>query len=443
MAWAIALNVPEASAPAAARHLPVSIAARLAGALAIWSLAVVAALGISLWMSASREVDELLDEALVSASDLLVLLADADLETLDRAREGLTAAGGNRFAWQVRGPSGIVLQRSQDAPPDGWPRPERAGFHDLAGWRLYTRPLPKARMLTVGQARSERVEARREVIATAGGTALLVALLGHLWLRARVRRELHPLEALSDRIRQLQLDSATHVSYLGPASRSELVSIHEALETLSARLANRMAKERAFSAHAAHALRTPLAGMDVQLAIAIRESPDALRDRLVRIRQAARQLQYVVTALLGLFRSQAPARHVDLEVDALVRSLPTPSLTVSVRPDLHLKADPDLMAAALVNLLDNAQRHGARTVRISAWPAGGLLLQDDGPGVTPARRQALLQALRSEIDAGSIGLGLMLADSVARAHGGTLTLPDVTEGFAVALEFGHESSSPS
>jgi signal transduction histidine kinase len=331
-----------------------------------------------------------------------------------------------------------VLQRSQNAPPEGWPRPEKAGFHDLDGWRLYAQRLPQGRTLIVGQTRSERTEARKEVIATAGGTALLVALLGHLWLRARVRRELRPLEALSDRIRRLNLDSSTQVSYMGPASRDELVSIHEALETLSARLANRMAKERAFSAHAAHALRTPLAGMDVQLAIAIRESPEPLRDRLVRIRQAARQLQYVVTALLGLFRSEAPARHVELEVEALVRSLPTPSLTVDVSPGLRLKADPDLMAAALVNLLDNAQRHGARKVDISAWHAGGLLIHDDGPGVSAERRQALLQALRADVDAGSIGLGLMLADSVARAHGGILTLPEVSEGFSVALEFGHE-----
>lgn len=420
-----------------ARKGPVSIASRLAGALAVWSLAVVAALGVSLWLSASREVDELLDDALVSTADLMVLLVDADLDTIDRAREAASAIGSTRFAWQVRDRAGVVLQSSQHAPTGVWPRATRGEFQDLSGWRLYSLPLPSDRTLTVGQTRSERTEARREVITAAGGTALLVALIGHLWLRGRVRRELRPLELVSDRIRQLNLDSSTQVSYLGEATRSELISIHEAVETLSARLANRMARERAFSAHAAHALRTPLAGMDVQLAIAVRDSPDPIRERLQRIRQAARQLQNVVTALLGLFRSQAPARHIELDVEALVRSLPTPSLSVQVTPELKLRADPDLLAAALVNLLDNAQRHGARVVRISAWPVGGLLITDDGPGVSPARRDALLQALALGADAGSIGLGLMLADSVAQAHGGRLTLPEVPNGFAVALEFGH------
>jgi len=144
-----------------------------------------------------------------------------------------------------------------------------------------------------------------------------------------------------------------------------------------------------------------------------------------------------VTALLGLFRSEAPARHVELELGALVLTLPTPSLSVAVSPDFVLRADPDLLAAALVNLLDNAQRHGATQVWIEPWPAGGILIRDDGPGVDVQRRQVLREAVEQGADAGAIGLGLMLADSVARAHGGRLILPDPAQGFAVALEFDH------
>lgn len=420
--------------------IKVSIASRLAHALAVWSVAVVAALGAALWTTASHEVNELLDDALISAADLMALLVDAGPDALDRAREATTASGSIRFAWQVIAPSGEPLHRSQQAPVAGWRAP-REGFEDRDGWRLFSKPLADGRILTVAQTPQERREARWEVIAASGAAAALAALLGHLWLRARVRRELHPLAALSERIRQLNLDSTTQASYLGPAHHQELVSIHEAVETLTARLANRIARERAFSAHAAHALRTPLAGMDVQLALALRDAPEQTRDRLQRIRDASRQLQTVVTALLGLFRSQSPARHVDLAVEGLVRSLPTPSLTVSVTPGLRLRADPDLLAAAMVNLLDNAQRHGARQVTIESWPGGGLLIVDDGPGVTDSRRQVLREAVQSGADAGAIGLGLMLADSVARAHGGQLILPEISSGFAVALEFGDANRS--
>lgn len=407
----------------------------------MWSVAVVIALGVALWTTAAHEVNELLDDALVSAADLLALLVDAGPEALDRARLASGEGGGIRFAWQVRTAEGVILQRSEHAPEQEWANARTAGFQDQSGWRLYSRPLDGQRMLTVGQGRIERAEARREVIAAAGAAALLAALMGHFWLRGRVRRELSPLEALSQRIRELNLDSTTRASYLGPADRRELVSIHEAVETLSARLANRLAKERAFSAHAAHALRTPLAGIDVQLALALRNASDPVRDRLQRVRDATRRLQQVVTALLGLFRSEAPARHVELELGALVRALPTPSLTVTVSTDFVLRADPDLLAAALVNLLDNAQRHGATQVWIEPWQAGGILLRDDGPGVSPQRRQVLREAVEQGADAGAIGLGLMLADSVARAHGGRLILPDSSQGFAVALEFDHANTA--
>ena len=415
----------------------ISIAAQLARALAIWSVAVVVALGAALWTTAAHEVNELLDDALVSAADLLALLVDAGPEALDRARLASGEDGSIRFAWQVRTSEGVILQRSELAPEREWASATSTGFADQSGWRLYSRPLANQRVLTVGQSRTERAEARREVIAAAGAAALLAALIGHFWLRGRVRRELLPLETLSQRIRQLNLDSTTRASYLGQADRRELASIHEAVETLSARLANRLAKERAFSAHAAHALRTPLAGIDVQLALALRDASDPNRDRLQRVRDATHRLQQVVTALLGLFRSEAPARHVELELGALLRALPTPSLTVMVSPDFVLRADPDLLAAALVNLLDNAQRHGATQVWIEPWPAGGVLIRDDGPGVSPQRRQVLREVVQQGGDAGAMGLGLMLADSVAQAHGGRLILPDEPNGFAVALEFGH------
>jgi K+-sensing histidine kinase KdpD len=97
-------------------------------------------------------------------------------------------------------------------------------------------------------------------------------------------------------------------------------------------------------------------------------------------------------------------------------------------------ADPDLLAAALLNLLDNALRHGAKHVRIAVPVPQCLRLHDDGPGVDDERRHALQAALDDAAYEGRTGLGLMLADVVARAHGGRLRLPAPGEGGGFVAE---------
>jgi len=96
----------------------------------------------------------------------------------------------------------------------------------------------------------------------------------------------------------------------------------------------------------------------------------------------------------------------------------------------------DLVTAAVLNLIDNAQRHGARSVTFSTPGANVLRVHDDGPGVDPGRRRELRAAIDAQDYAGRTGLGLMLADLVARAHGGDLSLPDSANGFAVELNLG-------
>jgi signal transduction histidine kinase len=344
------------------------------------------------------------------------------------------------FAWQLVAADGRVLRRSQRAPGQAWHATPRTGFANVTGWRVYGLPAGRdGRVLYAAQTRAERNEARAEVALGAVLAALAVGLLGQLWLRARVRQELQPLQRLSQRLGAWQAPQGAAAA-LGAPERAELIPVHVALEDLAARLATRLASEQAFSAHAAHALRTPLAGIDAQLAVAARTAPPELAERLVRVRGAAARLQHVVAALLGLFRSAdgtAALQRGPVRLDELVQRLPPFALALQAEPGATLDADADLLAAALLNLLDNAQRHGARTVHLAVAEGGRVLrLRDDGRGIEPARRAALAQALAEERYADTGGLGLMLADRVARAHGGRLRLPAVDAGFGADLELG-------
>ncbi len=430
-----------------------SISGRLARALLGWALVWGLAVGLAVWMAAVSEVDELLDEGLMSSATLMASLAQP--ASPQQGADEQTAFAGrtpDHFAWQLVAADGRLLLRSPLAPAQAWHRTPAAGFSNLQSWRLYGLALPGehgvGRMLYTAQTRAERGEARADVALSAALAALAVGLLGQVWLRARVRAELQPLQALSERLGTLNLDNLAPAA-LGTPQRRELAPVHRAVDELMARLALRMGNERAFSAHAAHALRTPLAGIDAQLALALRDATPPLATRLQRVRDAAGRLQGVVAALLGMFRAGTALDRRPVDVADLLARLPTAGLQVQVQLQLlpaappgpaaaepqrlHLQADADLLAAALANLLDNSQRHGATCVQVSQRQPQTLHLQDDGPGVPEAERLRLQQALDDEAYEGVTGLGLMLADRVARAHGGRVRLPPTDHGFAVEL----------
>jgi signal transduction histidine kinase len=419
---------------------PPSIRARLANALLGWSLLCALGLALAVGLTARHEVDELLDETLQSTSTVLARA----LTVFDAAGANgaavIPTGGEGELAWQVVGAEGQVLRRSANAPAAALVPPGSVGLHRTSDWRVHAVALGGAdgRMLIVAHTLEERAEARGDVILSGVLAALSIGLLGYLWLRVRVRSELQPLDHLVERL--AQHDPLDPQRALGAAERAELAPVHAAIDQLGARLAQRVARERMVTAHAAHALRTPLAGMDAQLAVALRESTPEARPRLQRVREASARLQHVVRSLLELFRLDKEVQRQAVELKALLAHLPVAGLEVVVPDGARVEADADLLAGALANLLDNAQRHGARRVVVSLPAAQCVRLHNDGQGIDAQRRQALAAALQAQRYEGETGLGLMLADLVARAHRGRLNLPEVSAGFAVELSLAPQAS---
>jgi signal transduction histidine kinase len=204
-------------------------------------------------------------------------------------------------------------------------------------------------------------------------------------------------------------------------------------------------RERAFAAHAAHTLRTPLAGMDAQLAAAIQESPPLGLPRLRRVRDALTRLNHVVVALLHLFRSDRDLQPQAIDLTPLLARWPFEEMALTVDAQAGLQADPELLTAALLNLLDNSQRHGAHHVAISVRANGAevlLRVEDDGSGIDPERLAALQRAIDQQDSSGPLGLGLTLAGMVARAHGGRLRLSADAQGTRIEMSFAAAAHPP-
>jgi signal transduction histidine kinase len=119
------------------------------------------------------------------------------------------------------------------------------------------------------------------------------------------------------------------------------------------------------------------------------------------------------------------------------------TLSLATAGPAPVDGDPELLTQMLVNLVENALRHGGPSARITVRAeqrAGAPVLSvtDDGPGVPAAERSRLFDRFyrleRSRSTPGS-GLGLALVAAVARLHGGEVRLLDAEPGLEVAVAF--------
>lgn len=136
------------------------------------------------------------------------------------------------------------------------------------------------------------------------------------------------------------------------------------------------------------------------------------------------------------------------EVEAAVRERDL-SVGLDLRP-ATVMADRSLLERLATNLLQNAARYNIRGggIAVSTVASDGranLTVVNDGPRVSQAEAETLttfrrLGAGRTGSD--GFGLGLSIADSVARAHGGTLTIRARGGGLAVTVELPATAGDP-
>lgn len=415
-----------------------SIRQRLSSALVVISLAWGVAASAAVGWVVQLEVDELLDNTLQEAAEILlgILTLNAAQLPLGSGEAMAAPAHEEHTVWQIVSPQGVLLLRSHRAPAQPLADGVSQGFAKPGGaWRVFVLPFDAAgKKLFVAQRTDERREALYEAIKYSTGAALVVGLAGALWLRLRVTRELQPIMLMSETVALFDPLRAGQV--LSEPMRAELMPMHRAIAGLGERLARQVSNERAFASHAAHALRTPLAALVANLAVAQRRAGPQEQPHLQRARESADRLRRVVTALLTMFRSGGEVNRCAVDVSELIAELPFDALSITVESNGPVTADPDLLAAAFLNLLDNALRHGATEVRVTISQEGGqtkVQLHDNGSGLAEATRQRLQDAIDAQDYDGKTGLGLMLSDLVARAHGGRLMLLPVESGCTVAM----------
>ncbi|MFG1667082.1 sensor histidine kinase [Streptomyces sp. Y7] len=292
---------------------------------------------------------------------------------------------------------------------------------------------------------------------TFGLALLALVVLG----RGMLRRGLQPLSDMAHTARGITSHDLTDSGRLsvrhdgrggGPEVEELRTAFNTMLEHIDDSLAVRAEAEqrlRRFVADASHELRTPLMsvrGYADLFQYAAANAPEERDRHLARLRAEAARMGFLLDDLLLLARLDAaevetPLRPQEADLvdlveeaaDAFRVSHADHPLTVAPGPgSLALRLDPQRIRQVLDNLLTNAAVHtpAGTEVSVAVSLTGGaarVRIADAGPGIPAADRQRVFDRFyrvdkaRSR-DRGGSGLGLAVAQSLIRAHGGRIDL---------------------
>jgi len=321
------------------------------------------------------------------------------------------------------------------------PAPGEIHHHVMAG-PVHSRILVAERVVSLTEA-GRRVPVRVAVAADLARVSraaadfsidlsLALGLLGLVLALAtavQVSLGLRPLRALRQGIADVR---AGRLQHLPPAAPTEVQPLVEEVNALLDAQEREIERSRGRAADLAHGLKTPLAAL----------TGDAGRLRAAGQEEIARDIESAADAMsrqvdreLARARSRGAIRRkagLSTELAPLVRALVatltrTPagarvSFEQRVADGLSVPIDRTDLAEVLGNVLDNAARHAAARVRISAERAA-IVIEDDGPGIAPAAQaSAVERGVRLDERAEGAGLGLAIVQDVLEAYGWRLAL---------------------
>jgi signal transduction histidine kinase len=442
------------------RSAPFRIAAYYAG---LFALSVVLLFGFVYWNSTVELTQQLQRSTQHEAQSLHQIYRERGWEALhaevsERARRG--AASGPFYALLDRNGEVLASNIGPMKPFDGWRRIQRSLAPDqdddgalvlLLGTRL------EQGLLVVGRSLAPIDELQEVFLSGLGwtlGLTVVLALLGGIAMSRSALRRVERIVAVSNDIMEGNLARRLPVS----GARDEIDRLAETINRMLERIQTLIEGLRQVSSDIAHDLRTPLGRLRQRLEAA-RRAPLSVENCAETIDRAVAEVDAILETFGALLRiaqiesGVRRARFAAFDLSALARDIMESFEAVAesrgqwivghLAPGVSLRGDRELLAQALVNLIENAIRHSPAGTRIEVVlerSAEGpvLTVSDNGPGIPAAEHENVLRRFyrleKSRTTPGS-GLGLALVKAIADLHQARLDLGDNAPGLRVSLHF--------
>ncbi len=263
----------------------------------------------------------------------------------------------------------------------------------------------------------------------------LISVIGAALIQRRITRPLRDLERAAG-----EVASGRHPAPVPDEGTDELATVAKSFNRMAEHL-SRIERERALMlAGISHDLRTPLTKLWLGLEMLGPEVDASLREQMVGSIEAANR---IIDQFIGYARGLEGESIEEVDLDAIVsRVVTSASSCLPVHRTGNagrMRGRPVAIERAVANLIENACRYGREVeVRTRGEPHDILIdVMDRGPGIDAASLARVREPFVRLDDArasatGGAGLGLAIADRVARLHDGRLDLQNREGGGLVA-----------
>ena len=327
------------------------------------------------------------------------------------------------------------------------PLPENIsdGLHTLThkkdNYRVFIKSTPQGRIAVLQDNEYREDLAVRAAWNSAVPLLALVPLITLLTIII-MRRTLRPVRLLSLSVENRTGNDLTPLN--GEAIPTEIRGFIIAINRLLERTHTAMQQQQRFIADAAHELRSPMTALSLQVERLGKQSlPESASAQVAELQKSLHRNQRLLEQLLSLARAQAaePQPHTTVAMQPLMRRVIEDILPLADAKDQDIgvtstanpgiRADETDLYTLIKTLADNAIRYtpaGSR-IDLSAEVESNQLVirvEDNGSGIPPAERKRVFDPFYRILGSGEqgTGLGLPIADTIAKRYGGRITLAD-------------------
>ncbi len=246
-----------------------------------------------------------------------------------------------------------------------------------------------------------------------------------------VRRTTRPIRDLAEAAERLGRDvNAPRLPETGPA---EVAQAAAAFNTMAERISRFVGDRTTMLAAIGHDLKTPITRLRLRAEFV---EDEATREKMLADLD---EMERMVAGTLAFARDDAAAETMTrLDLAALVRTVADEAndvageevVTLGALPAVTVEARPLALKRALANLVGNALAYAGGCVVSLAGPEEGIVritVADDGPGIPEGEQERVFQPFHRlepsrNRETGGTGLGLTIARTILRGHGGDVTL---------------------